>query len=207
MISYGCRSGAGEDTEIHKRGVRGGEMKKGEEGRDRRQAGRPDGRGKRVDKKGGWKHEYFRRQRVNLKLLLIWFFIKEMNTHTHLSESVEDFRCLSDQCSSSPPQQRCSLSGPLIDLLWTDARQDSPVSAAGQPVPGTCDRKHNVWNQSNFSFTYDGLLCHCNCDHIEKILKPIWHSTSRLCTVIWSYRRRHDAERHLAFRFLLQLKG
>lgn len=53
MISYGCRSGAGEVTEIHKRGVRGGEMKKGEEGRDRRQAERPDGRGKRVDKKGG----------------------------------------------------------------------------------------------------------------------------------------------------------
>lgn len=56
MISYGCRSGAGEDTEIHKRGVRGGEMKKGEEGGDRSQAGRPDGRGgrgKRVDKKKG----------------------------------------------------------------------------------------------------------------------------------------------------------
>lgn len=60
-------------------------MKKGEEGRDRRQAERPDGRGKRVDKKEGEKHEYFRRRRVNLKLLLIWFFIKEMNTHTKLS--------------------------------------------------------------------------------------------------------------------------
>lgn len=39
--------------------------------------------------------------------------------HRHIpaAESVEDYRFHSDQCSAFFPQQRCPLSGPLIDLL------------------------------------------------------------------------------------------
>lgn len=80
-------------------------------------------------------------------------YIALINTRIHKysapAESVEDYRFPPDQCSHRPPppKQRCPLSGPLIDSLWTDASQVS-FCVGNRAAWPSCDRKHEVWHQT-----------------------------------------------------------
>lgn len=127
-------------------------------------------------------------------------------THSSLCECVEDFGLLSDQCSAFFPQQRCPLSGPLIDLLRTDASRGFFHLGRQQGTQGLGHVTGSVTPEIRTT-----LVIHLGqLFQLQQLRAGKKNNKAPLifiCYVIGIHRQIHDAEHHLALRLLFQPKG